>query len=45
MRDCIEPESTAFFLSGPKPMIEIFRDSLTTSYGLSPEQVLIDAWE
>ena len=45
MRDCIEPESTAFFLSGPKPMIEMFRDSLTTSYGLSPEQVLIDAWE
>ncbi|MFC1680367.1 ferredoxin--NADP reductase [Pseudomonadota bacterium] len=45
MRDCIEIENTAFFVSGPKPMIETFHDSLSSTYNLSPEQVLIDAWE
>lgn len=37
-------KQTAFFLSGPKAMIDAFQDYLL-SEGLSPEQVLIDAWE
>lgn len=39
------PEATAFYLSGPKPMIDAFRDSLIGTYGLAPTQVLVDAWE
>ena len=42
---CDELESTAFYLSGPKRMIDEFQESLLTGYGLAPEQVLIDAWE
>lgn len=45
LRDCTEPEATAFYLSGPKPMIEAFQGSLIGTHGLSPSQVLIDAWE
>ncbi len=45
MANTAEPASTAFFLSGPKAMIETFRDSLINSYGLSPDQVFIDAWD
>jgi len=35
---------TAFFLSGPKPMIDAFRAHLL-GHGLKPSQVLVDAWE
>ena len=35
---------TAFFLSGPKSMIEAFQAYLR-SEGLGPEQILVDAWE
>ena len=35
---------TAFFLSGPKAMIDAFQSHLL-SQGLMPEQILIDAWE
>ncbi|MBK8637466.1 MAG: FAD-dependent oxidoreductase [Chromatiaceae bacterium] len=45
LRDCADANSTAFYLSGPKPMIETVRNCLTTDYNLAPKQVLIDAWE
>jgi ferredoxin-NADP reductase len=45
MASTAEPDATAFFLSGPKPMIDAFRRTLTDAYALAPEQVLIDAWE
>ena len=45
LADTAEPEATAFYLSGPKSMIDAFRDALTGRHGLAPEQVLIDAWE
>lgn len=45
MDSCAKPAETAFFLSGPKVMIDSFAAQLQTSYGLPPEQVLIDAWE
>jgi len=35
---------TAFFLSGPKPMIDAFRAHLL-SQAIRPSQVLVDAWE
>lgn len=38
-------DDSALFLSGPKAMITGFQATLTTTYGLSPEQVLVDAWE
>jgi ferredoxin-NADP reductase len=38
-------QDTAWFLSGPKAMIDSFRDKLTSIYGLSADQILIDAWE
>ena len=45
IRECADPTSTAFYLSGPKAMIDAFQQALLTNYGLAPEQVLIDAWE
>lgn len=45
LRDCPEPDATAFYLSGPKPMIQAFQHSLISTHGRSPNQVLIDAWE
>ena len=45
MANTDKPESAAFYLSGPKSMIEAFRVALTGTYGLAPTQVLIDAWE
>jgi len=39
-----EVSQTAFFLSGPKAMIDAFQSYLL-SQGLMPEQILIDAWE
>ena len=45
MADCSNPARTAFYLSGPKPMIDAFQNALQAKFGLSAEQVLIDAWE
>ncbi|MFB1490751.1 MULTISPECIES: ferredoxin--NADP reductase [unclassified Thiocapsa] len=45
MRECAEPARTAFFLSGPKAMIDSFQQALLSVHGLAPAQVLIDAWE
>lgn len=39
-----ETAQTAFFLSGPKVMIDTFRAYLEEQ-GIAPEQILIDAWE
>ena len=39
-----EISQTAFFLSGPKAMIDAFQ-SFLLSQGLMPEQILVDAWE
>ena len=36
---------TAFYLSGPKAMIDTFRSSLTGDCGVAPEYVFVDAWE
>ena len=38
-------QETAYFLSGPKVMIDAFRSSLTADCGVAPENVLVDAWE
>ncbi|WP_020503312.1 ferredoxin--NADP reductase [Lamprocystis purpurea] len=38
-------QETAFFLSGPKSMIQSLRDGLIHTHRVSTEQVLIDAWE
>jgi ferredoxin-NADP reductase len=35
---------TAFYLSGPKLMIDAFQMQLVGKHGVAPEQVLIDAW-
>jgi ferredoxin-NADP reductase len=40
-----KPEISDFYLSGPKSMIDVFRDSLVNNHGLMPDQVHIDAWE
>ena len=45
MKACDDPATTAFYLSGPKAMIDQFQESLLSDYGLAPDQVLIDAWE
>jgi ferredoxin-NADP reductase len=45
MRHCDEPNATAFYISGPKSMIDAFRTTLVGTYGMSANQVLIDAWE
>ena len=39
-----DTHQTAFFLSGPKAMIDAFQTYLQ-SQGLAPGQILIDAWE
>lgn len=36
---------TAFFLSGPNAMIDLFREQLVNQHGISAEKVLVDAWE
>ena len=36
---------TAFYLSGPKAMIDTFRSRLTDECGVASERVLVDAWE
>lgn len=45
MANTADTQGTAFYLSGPKPMIEAFRADLTSTYGVAPERVLVDAWE
>lgn len=43
--DTAQLGDAAFYLSGPKPMIDIFQIQLVTKHGIPQEQVLIDAWE
>jgi ferredoxin-NADP reductase len=43
--ECSDPARTAFYLSGPKAMIDAFQEALLTIHGLAADQVLIDAWE
>jgi len=38
-------QQTAYYLSGPKAMIDAFRSSLTGNCGVTTERVLVDAWE
>jgi Flavodoxin reductases (ferredoxin-NADPH reductases) family 1 len=45
MHACSEPAATAFYLSGPKAMIDHFQQALLNDHGLTPEQVFIDAWD
>lgn len=45
MRAQPDIDVTAFFLSGPKGMIDVFQRELSGTYGVKPEQVIIDAWE
>lgn len=45
MAEAGDPESTAFYLSGPKIMIQTLQQQLVDQYGLSLQQVFIDAWE
>jgi len=40
-----QPDDTAFYLSGPKPMIDALRFALVEQHGIAPERVLVDAWE
>ena len=43
--DTARLDDVAFYLSGPKPMIDAFQAQLITRHGIPQEQVLIDAWE
>ncbi len=45
MNACDDPGATAFYLSGPKAMIDQFQQALLKDHGLAPEQVFIDAWD
>lgn len=45
MAETVNPEATAFYLSGPKTMIQAFQQQLLNHYGLPPQQVFVDAWE
>lgn len=45
LNECADPAATAFYLSGPKAMIDAFQQALITQHGLPQQQVLIDAWE
>ena len=38
-------DDTAFYLSGPKAMVDTFRQQLTHDHGIAIERVLVDAWE
>ena len=40
-----EALQTAYYLSGPKAMIDALRDQMMTAHGLSSNQIYIDAWE
>jgi ferredoxin-NADP reductase len=40
-----DSRETAYFLSGPKIMIDAFRASLIEDCGVAPKNVLVDAWE
>jgi len=45
MASTVNAAGTAFFLSGPRVMIDSFRTGLIHAYRLPLAQVLIDAWE
>jgi ferredoxin-NADP reductase len=45
LNECADPKHTAFYLSGPKAMIDAFRLALVSDRGLAPQQVMVDAWE
>lgn len=38
-------DDTAFYLSGPRQMIEAFKVRLTGTHGITNDRVLIDAWD
>ena len=38
------PLGAAFYLSGPRPMIDAFQSQLISKHGVAQEQVVIDAW-
>ena len=40
-----EALQTAYYLSGPKAMIDALRDQMMTAHGLPSDQIFIDAWE
>lgn len=39
------PRGAMFYLSGPRPMIDAFRNRLITEHAIEQDQVVIDAWE
>ncbi len=43
--DTVKFHDAAFYLSGPKLMIDAFQTQLIGSHGVAKEQVFIDAWE
>jgi ferredoxin-NADP reductase len=43
--DLGDARETAFYLSGPKDMIDGFKACLVGECGVPPERVLVDAWE
>ncbi len=45
MNACDDPAATAFYLSGPKAMIDHFQQDLLNDHGLASPQVFIDAWD
>lgn len=45
MHTCDDPAATAFYLSGPKAMIDHFQQALLNDHGLAPQQIFIDAWD
>jgi ferredoxin-NADP reductase len=45
MNELGDTDRTTFYISGPRPMIEGFRQRLTIEYGVDAERVHIDAWE
>jgi ferredoxin-NADP reductase len=45
MQELAGVDDTVFYLSGPKSMIDTFRNSLVNDFGVADHCVLIDAWE
>jgi ferredoxin-NADP reductase len=45
MNACDDPAVCAFYLSGPKPMIDNFQHALLNDHSLAPQQIFIDAWD
>jgi ferredoxin-NADP reductase len=42
--DTVKLDDAAFYLSGPKSMIDAFQTQLIRQHGVAQEQVIIDAW-